>query len=1036
MNPLHQAVDDGDFDNAVKFLSLVGSFSPDGYTALMSSVRLGSYYMFRLLLPFESQISNDDGVTALSVAAQCDQLDFARYLLPTEGGFLSNDGKTALYHACAHGFAELVSLLLPTEYDLTSVDETPLEQHCATPETRRRVEQYLRYREMDAESVDLLLVTPAEIDPEELAACWRVCAQCSLLCAIPRLIPHCAGTRFHEGATALMLAVVQRQEAAVLALLEAEAGLVDENGDTALMYACTYGLTGICAALAATGKETGLRSTASEATALVTACQHGFVGCVRLLADLEAGVGDCDGMTGLMYAARYGHTDCVRLLAEKEAKLTDECGCTALYHACRSGQAGCARLLLEAGEVPILGADDERTALMTAAEHGHVDCVRLLAAPAVTASADLATASPASGEVADAAAFPGQAGLQLSGTGETASMLAVTEGPPEVRLAVVQLLMSVEAGLVDPTGTTLLMTAAQHDSPDVVALLLTSDTGRGLLRRQDDDGMTALHLAALHLSPRSVHLLPHELGMQTSHGVSALMFAAQEGFEDGVKSLLAEAGLVDEEGQTALHLAAESGHAGCVELLLRGTGSVPEAAGAVSLVETGRFDQAGRTALALAAAGGHLACVELLSPFEAGLCSPADGSTALMAAAAAGHADCARRLLPAEAGMARTTDGASALLLAAAAGHDEVAQLLADAEGAICDSEGRSALHFAAAAGASDLCKLLLSRCLLSGKLSEASASVPAPVQSPLLAAVGAGQVDCATLLLHAPPVWTPAVSELASALAALSGEAQPIDLLISLLLPALYDASVVAGQPLCPSSVPAPLAEAVAALERFRNLDAVAAEALLASCETEASAPTHGVTDKPDTADTARGLNADLCAAYLVAAQCGNVAALHVLADRCALTRYSGEMTALMHAVLLRQTDAVRALLPFEAGAVDAKGRTALLHACHLGHAPSIRLLARLEGHIGRPADVVNSPLGWAPGAAATVARVKPAFHSDATPTDEGDCCAICLCSPRSVAIVPCGHRLCADCVQHVMARNNQCPICRGKIEATVKLH
>ncbi|TNJ26480.1 Kinase, NEK [Giardia muris] len=61
---------------------------------------------------------------------------------------------------------------------------------------------------------------------------------------------------------------------------------------------------------------------------------------------LQAGRRTVARQTALMLAAQRGHVDCVRVLARREAKLFDKNGWTALMHAAHHDQVGCARLLI------------------------------------------------------------------------------------------------------------------------------------------------------------------------------------------------------------------------------------------------------------------------------------------------------------------------------------------------------------------------------------------------------------------------------------------------------------------------------------------------------------------------------------------------------------------------------------------------------------------------------------------------------------------------------------------------------------------
>jgi hypothetical protein len=63
-------------------------------------------------------------------------------------------------------------------------------------------------------------------------------------------------------------------------------------------------------------------------------------------------------------------------------------------------------------------------------------------------------------------------------------------------------------------------------------------------------------------------------------------------------------------------------------------------------------------------------------------------------------------------------------------------------------------------------------------------------------------------------------------------------------------------------------------------------------------------------------------------------------------------------------------------------------------------------------------------------------------TSANQSKSCPVCLQSQADVAIVPCGHCLCRECLDHVIdadaerGRVNSCPVCRTEISDKLKLH
>lgn len=124
-------------------------------------------------------------------------------------------------------------------------------------------------------------------------------------------------------------------------------------------------------------------------TPLHLACVTGCAACARLLLRAGASVDarTLRGYTPLHFACQSGRTSCVQCLLESGASPSSHTGrrCTPLHVACRAGHADCVQLLLSS--LPEREAtkallhcfnSDEDTALMLAADNGHVACVALL----------------------------------------------------------------------------------------------------------------------------------------------------------------------------------------------------------------------------------------------------------------------------------------------------------------------------------------------------------------------------------------------------------------------------------------------------------------------------------------------------------------------------------------------------------------------------------------------------------------------------------------------------------------------------------
>ncbi len=175
------------------------------------------------------------------------------------------------------------------------------------------------------------------------------------------------------------------------------------------------------------------------------------------------------GITPLMWAATVGKRDiCVALVeAGANVNTSGRLG-TALNFAEMGGNADVVRYLVAKGAVVTKDRADEITPLMTAAENGRVDLMRLLIAR-----------SKADVNAPDA-------------EGTTPLMYAARRG----QSAAVRFLLSAgaKAGAKDIHGRTALMYAAQNGYPECVTLL--APKAGGSLNARDKAGNTALHLAA------------------------------------------------------------------------------------------------------------------------------------------------------------------------------------------------------------------------------------------------------------------------------------------------------------------------------------------------------------------------------------------------------------------------------------------------------------------------------------------------------------------------------------------------------------
>ncbi len=122
------------------------------------------------------------------------------------------------------------------------------------------------------------------------------------------------------------------------------------------------------------------------------------------------------------------------------------------------------------------------------------------------------------------------------------------------------------------------------------------------IRRQDNNGNTALMYAGMYNNFQAVSSLKDEMRMQNDEGETALMMAAFRNYDNFIPLVMEELGMQDNKGQTALHRAAGGYSVYTVGLLLQ---------------EADIKDNEGMTALYYAAKGcetGALENIEKILP--------------------------------------------------------------------------------------------------------------------------------------------------------------------------------------------------------------------------------------------------------------------------------------------------------------------------------------------------------------------------------------------------------------------------------------
>ncbi|EFO62806.1 Protein 21.1 [Giardia lamblia P15] len=341
-----------------------------------------------------------------------------------------------------------------------------------------------------------------------------------------------------------------------------------------------------------------------------------------------------EGKTALMYAAERGHLEICELLANSEARIS---------------------------------ANDNKTALMLASAEGHSSVVQLL--------------------------YQCEGGMELSDPyllGKTALMFASEHGHVEV----VKLLFNIEKGKSMKDGTTSLMLAAAAGQDKVLSFLISE------ARMQDKRGRTALILAAQSGSVACAKMLvTWEAKARDQHGNTALMHAARNGRTEIVSLMINyEAGATNNNGYSALMIASELGDRSICRLLgsevgisgytslmfLVTTGAVPENFDLYKS-QVGKRTTNGVTALMLAAINSNVEAIPYLIA-EVGV-QDWEGNTALMYACKSGFDSIVKELAKHETGF-KNNDGMTALMLAAYYGKYDCLKLVLTKERHIPDDDG------------------------------------------------------------------------------------------------------------------------------------------------------------------------------------------------------------------------------------------------------------------------------------------------------------------------------------------------------------
>lgn len=428
-------------------------------------------------------------------------------------------------------------------------------------------------------------------------------------------------------------------------------------------------------------------------TALMLACKTGDIKRVELLLEEGASVllTNDKGWSPLTFATRGGHSDIVtRLLRTSTLQQIDLD--RALMMASARGYCNVIRVLTNAGVSSNTAAEDQTTALMSAAKGGHFEAARLLIEKGTAVNARKAET-----------ALVCLMRTELEGR---ASLNAPPYGVQDILPMLLERGLDVNASTVDGDTALLLATDPRYPHSDDARLLLEAGANPVLTERCAEIALISSY--RIRSMDFAVLELILDAGVDPNkgdcEGETALMRASEDSEVHKLRRLLmggANVDAVDYSGRTALIRACDAAVPSpktVKELLDAGANTNHEANnGKTALFYlVSRQDRRGGTS-------GVEAIFNLLVGGGAGLDSKAkDGDTLLMCAARNGDSEAVHLLLAAGADpKGRDKDGRTTLMLASMSGLDSGAravEILLDAgvDRHAHDFHGNTALMLAA----------------------------------------------------------------------------------------------------------------------------------------------------------------------------------------------------------------------------------------------------------------------------------------------------------------------------------------------------
>lgn len=749
---------------------------PGQRTRMMNACMNANYALTCALYRSEVGIIDDDGRTALMHLSRSPEttegLRCTQLLLQSEVSLRDKEGKTALIHACMCGNIEQVKLLYRYECGLLYVDKETQEELTELQLIQRvcASEQILNYINGN---------TPVPRDTLERTPLMKYAVYSSRkMRGVKRI--NCEADEVDIQSPELSLDrksfYTDISTSELYTLVDAQAGMRDKNGKTALMYCAQYNNINLTKLLV--GKELYLRTISGE-TALMHCSKEPLISC-KILEHLvkESGITDTQGRTALMHAIQCGNIKLANALIEREAGAVDVSGHCALHYSVFNKKLNPVSTKLISKESHITDRHGH-TSFMIACQAGNEKIAELLFKPEYLGVKD--------GRGWTALMYSCHFKMErliemtLEDAGTTMSrkqcrflhdcylqhkILAAVD---KDCLTALHLYIQAQ-GCCESTLSALYIkertiSTASGKSPLYLAIAVRNTVAAEALSRYeidrgdiyDNKGNTPLMTAVLVRDIATIELLaPYFCGLKNKrNGKSALFMAIDNCYEEGCAVLCQyEAKILNKQGKYPFYAAIEKKQKNIAQLLL------PWNAGLIS--------PSGHYALYASLTNGMAdISMQLIEREERYL--PLDRVSHLMVAAATHkniepYMDCAGK---------QDKNGYTALVYAILCGNKEAAQVLLGKESDLADKTGQTALMYAAQYGMNEV--------ITSPHFSTCLQKQTQKGWTALMWAVASGNTEGVELLKTAEARLTTVDGETALMLAARSGQARAVEALAPL---------------------------------------------------------------------------------------------------------------------------------------------------------------------------------------------------------------------------------------------------------------